>query len=59
MLNMDSQNFNQAEFDKMMKHVPIWTYFGLSKDQYLALPEQDTKIKIAKYYYDMSQGNGK
>ena len=51
MLKMDSllhasENFEQVNFDKktfleFMKQVTIWDYFGLSKDNYLALPESE------------------
>ena len=63
MLKMDSllkatENFEQVNFDektflKFMKQVTIWDYFGLSKDNYLALPEPEKKVKISQYYSDM------
>ena len=69
MLKMDSllkatENFDQNDFDEkafleMMKQVPIWEYFGLSKDEYLTLPEPEKRVKISKYYYYMqSKGAG-
>ena len=71
MLKMDSllkasENFEQInDFDekvflKFMKQVTIWEYFGLSKDNYLALSEPEKTAKISKYYFDMeSKGGGK
>ena len=60
-----SQNFeNVNDFDEkvfleFMKHVTIWEYFGLSKDNYLALPESEKRVKISQYYSQMkSKGAG-
>ena len=69
MLKMDTllkatENFEQVDFDqktflKFMKQVTIWDYFGLSKDNYLALPEPEKRVKISQYYFDMkSKGAG-
>ena len=59
--NFDQVNddFDEKTFLKMMKQVPIWKYFGLSKDEYLTLPESEKRVKIFKYYNDMkSKGDG-
>ena len=54
-----NDNFDEKTFLEMMKQVPIWEYFGLSKDEYLTLPEPEKRVKISKYYYDMkSKGAG-
>ena len=61
-----SENFEQVnnEFDEkvfleFMKQIAIWDYYGLSKDNYLALPEPEKRVKISKYYSDMkSKGAG-
>ena len=63
MLKMDSllkatENFEQVNFDEktfleFMKQVTIWDYFGLSKDNYFALPEPEKRVKICQYYFDM------
>ena len=69
MLIMDSllkasENFEQVDFDEktflsFMKHVTIWEYFGLSKADYIALPESEKRVKICQYYSDMkSKGAG-
>ena len=69
MLKMDSllkatENFEQVDFDEktfleFMKQVTIWNYFGLSKSDYLALPEPEKRVKISQYYSDMkSKGAG-
>ena len=55
-----SENFEQVnnDFDEklfldFMKQLTIWKYFGLSKDEYLALPEPEKRVKISQYYSDM------
>ena len=55
-----SQNFEQVsnEFDEkvfieFMKQITIWDFFGISKEQYLAIPEQEKRVKISQYYSDM------
>ena len=60
-----SENFKQQDdFDKktfleFMKQVAIWDYFGLSKNDYFALPETEKRVKISQYYVDMkSKGAG-
>ena len=60
-----SQNFaEQVDFDEktfleFMKQVAIWDYFGLSKNDYFALPESEKRVKISQYYVQMkSKGAG-
>ena len=58
-----SESFDQADFDektflKFMRDVAIWDYFGLSKNDYVSLPESEKRIKIYQYYIDMQQKNG-
>ena len=55
-----SQNFEQVsnEFDEKLfveftKKITIWDFFGISKEQYLAIPEQEKRVKISQYYSDM------
>ena len=55
-----SQNFEQAnnEFDEkmfieFMKQIAIWDFFGITKEEYLAIPEQEKRVKISQYYSDM------
>ena len=36
-----------------MKTVVIWEYYGITKQAYLALSEQEKRDKISKYYSDM------
>ena len=36
-----------------MKKVAIWDYFGITKQVYLAMSEQEKRDKISKYYSDM------
>ena len=48
-----NDNFDQETFLQFMKQVTIWEYFGLSKDEYLALPEPEKRVKISQYYLEM------
>ena len=55
-----SQNFEQVsnEFDEkvfieFMKQITMWDFFGIIKEQYLAIPEQEKRVKISQYYSDM------
>ena len=57
-----SESFDQADFDektfvKFMQRVAIWDYYGLGKNDYVALPESEKRIKIYQYYIDMQQKN--
>ena len=57
--NFEQVNFDEKTFLKFMKQVAIWEYFGLSKSDYVALPEPEKKVKICQYYSDMkSKGGG-
>ena len=61
-----SQNFEQVsdEFDEklfieFMKQITIWNFFGISKDKYLTMPEEEKRVKISQYYSDLkSRGAG-
>ena len=55
-----SQNFEQVsnEFDEkvfveFMKQITIWDFFGITKEQYLAIPDQEKRVKLSQYYSDM------
>ena len=63
-----SENFEQVTnesdeklFVEFMKKITIWDFFGISKEQYLAIPEQEKRFKISQYYSDMKskQSTGK
>ena len=54
-----NDDFDEKTFLQFMKQVAIWEYFGLSKDDYLALSEPEKRVKISQYYYEMkSKGAG-
>ena len=58
-----SESFDQAAFDektflKFMQRVAIWDYYGLGKNDYIALPESEKRIKIYQYYIDMQEKYG-
>ena len=48
-----SNEFDEKVFIEFMKQITIWDFFGISKEQYLAIPEQEKRIKISQYYSDM------
>ena len=47
------ENFNESLFVDFMKKVPIWEYYCISKQVYLAMSKQEKRDKISKYYSDM------
>ena len=54
-----SNEFDEKVFIEFMKQIRIWDFFGISKDKYLAMPEQEKRVKISQYYSDMrSKGAG-
>ena len=54
-----SNEFDEKVFIEFMKQITIWDFFGISKEKYLAMPEQEKKVKISQYYSDMrSKGAG-
>ena len=47
-------------FLKFMNKIPIWEYYGVTKEFYLALADAEKREKITKYYFDMkSRSDGK
>ena len=54
-----NNDFDEKVFAEFMKQITIWDYFGLSKDDYVALPKPEKRVKISRYYSDMkSKGAG-
>ena len=47
------ETFDEKLFVEFMKKVVIWEYFGITKQAYLAMSEQEKRDKISKYYSDM------
>ena len=48
-----SNEFDEKLFVEFMKKITIWDIYGISKEQYLAIPEQEKRVKISQYYSDM------
>ena len=48
-----NDEFDEKVFIEFMKQIPIWDFFGISKEQYLAIPEKEKRVKISQYYSDM------
>ena len=42
-----NNDFDEKVFVEFMKQITIWDYYGLSKDNYLALPEPEKRVKIS------------
>ena len=49
-VNNDS---DEKVFLEFMKQITISDFFGISKENYLAMPEQEKRVKISQYYSDM------
>ena len=47
-------------FVQFMKKVAIWEFYGITKQAYLSMSEQEKRARISKYYFDMKsrQNNG-
>ena len=52
-----TNDFDEKVFLEFMKQITIWDFFGISKEKYLAMPEQEKRVKISQYYCDM-KGKG-
>ena len=50
---VNSNDFDEKVFLEFMKQITIWDFFGISKENYLAMPEQEKRVKISQYYSDM------
>ena len=48
-----TNDFNEKVFLEFMKQITIWDFFGISKEKYLAMPEEEKIVKISQYYSDM------
>ena len=48
-----AENFDESLFVEFMRKVPIWEFFCISKQVYLAMSEKEKREKISKYYSDM------
>ena len=48
-----SNEFDEKLFVEFMKKITIWDFYGISKEQYLAIPEQEKRFKVCQYYSDM------
>ena len=54
-----SNEFDEKLFIEFMKQITIWDFYSISKEQYLAMSEQEQRLKISDYYSNMkSKGSG-
>ena len=50
---ISEEAFNEKLFVEFKKKVAIWDYYGITKQAYLAMSEQEKRDKISNYYSDM------
>ena len=48
-----NEQIDEGLFLQYMNKLPIWDYFGVSREVYLAFSDTDKRAKINSYYYDM------
>ena len=48
-----TNEFDEKVFLKFMKQITIWDFYGISKEEYLAMSEQEKRLKISDYYSNM------
>ena len=48
-----TNEFDEKLFLEFMKQITIWGFFDISKEKYLAMSEQEKRVKISQYYSDM------
>ena len=48
-----TDEFNEKVFLNFMKQITIWDFYNISKEEYLAMPEQEKRLKISNYYSNM------
>ena len=48
-----TDEFNEKVFLNFMKQITIWDFYNISKEEYLAMSEQEKRLKISNYYSNM------
>ena len=48
-----TDEFDEKVFLNFMKQITIWDFYNISKEEYLAMPEQEKRLKISNYYSNM------
>ena len=48
-----TDEFNEKVFLNFMKQITIWNFYNISKEEYLAMSEQEKRLKISNYYSNM------
>ena len=44
---------DEKRFVQFIKKVAIWEFYGITKQAYLSMSEQEKRDRISKYYFDM------
>ena len=47
------ESLDEKLFAQFMKKVAIWEFYGITKQAYLSMSEQEKRDRISKYYFDM------
>ena len=48
-----TDEFDEKVFLNFMKQITIWDFYNIIKEEYLAMPEQEKRLKISNYYSNM------
>ena len=48
-----TDEFDEKVFLNFMKQITIWDFYNISKEEYLAMSEQEKRLKISNYYSNM------
>ena len=48
-----TNEFDEKVFLNFMKQITIWDFYNISKEEYLAMSEQEKRLKISNYYSNM------
>ena len=51
------EEIKQELFVEFMNKMPVWDYYGVSREQYLALSDAEKRERIGKYYFDMKSSS--
>ena len=48
-----AEKIKQELFVEFVNKMPIWDYYSVSREQYLALSDAEKRERISRYYFDM------
>ena len=50
------EQLDEVLFQQFMSKNPVWSFYSLSKEQYMAKGQDDKLALIRQYYYEMKNG---